>query len=216
MLLLSIAANVRKGQRHDRQRWRGRKLLSTGFFGHTSSVADHCKCSDRTSDVLKFLLAQIGEPNRDLASNLIVGRRRDADATRFGDALKPCGDVDAVAKDVMRLNNYVADIDAHTESKTPVFHITDCKFMNAGLEQHRGPNRLDKSAVSEAPIAVDKPAESKDLTDRAKYVDELAVENSKLDAKMKPFAEDVEALGSLRFLRRGRTRFDVDPGFEAQ
>lgn len=74
----------------------------------------------------------------------------------------------------------------------------------------------DKPAVSEAPIAVDKPAESKDLTDRAKYVDELAVENSKLDAKMKPFAEDVEALGSLRFLRRGRTRFDVDPGFEAQ
>jgi len=43
----------------------------------------------------------------------------------------------------------------------------------------------DKSAVSEAPIAADKPAESKDQTDRAKYVDVLAVENSKLDAKMK-------------------------------
>ena len=43
----------------------------------------------------------------------------------------------------------------------------------------------DKSAVSEAPISVDKPAESKNPTDRAKYVDELAVENSKLDAKMK-------------------------------
>src|SRR5271167_765891 len=40
-------------------------------------------------------------------------------------------------------------------------------------------------AVSEAPMAVDKPAESKNLTDRAKYVDVLAVENSKLDAKMK-------------------------------
>jgi hypothetical protein len=43
----------------------------------------------------------------------------------------------------------------------------------------------DKSAVSEAPIAVNKPAESKNQTDRAKYVDVLAVENSKLDAKMK-------------------------------
>jgi hypothetical protein len=43
----------------------------------------------------------------------------------------------------------------------------------------------DKSAVSEAPIVVDKPAESKNQTDRAKYVDVLAVENSKLDAKMK-------------------------------
>lgn len=43
----------------------------------------------------------------------------------------------------------------------------------------------DKPAVSEAPIAVDKPAESKNPTDRAKYVDMLAVENSKLDVKMK-------------------------------
>ena len=44
--------------------------------------------------------------------------------------------------------------------------------------------------VSQAPIAVDKPAAApKTPTDqKAQYVDELAVENSKLDAKMKPFA----------------------------
>ena len=41
--------------------------------------------------------------------------------------------------------------------------------------------------VSQAPIAVDKPAAaSKTPTDqKAQYVDELTVENSKLDAKMK-------------------------------
>jgi hypothetical protein len=41
--------------------------------------------------------------------------------------------------------------------------------------------------VSQAPIAVDKPAAApKTPTDqKAQYVDELAVENSKLDAKMK-------------------------------
>jgi hypothetical protein len=44
----------------------------------------------------------------------------------------------------------------------------------------------DKPAVFEAPIAVDKPAASKTPTDRnALYVDVLAAENSKLDAKMK-------------------------------
>ena len=44
----------------------------------------------------------------------------------------------------------------------------------------------DKPAVSEAPIAVDKPAASKTPTDqKAQYVDILAVENSKLDAKLK-------------------------------
>src|ERR1700692_3593937 len=43
----------------------------------------------------------------------------------------------------------------------------------------------DKPAVSKASIAVDKPAAAKKPTDRAEYVDVLAVENSKLDAKMK-------------------------------
>jgi len=42
------------------------------------------------------------------------------------------------------------------------------------------------AAVSEAPIAVDKPAASKTPTDqRAKYIDVLDAENSKIDAKMK-------------------------------
>jgi hypothetical protein len=44
----------------------------------------------------------------------------------------------------------------------------------------------NKPAISEAPIAVDKPAVSKNPTDRReRYVDVLAAENSKLDAKMK-------------------------------
>ena len=46
--------------------------------------------------------------------------------------------------------------------------------------------RPNKPAVSEAPIAVDKPAASKNATDqRAQYIDVLKVENSKIDAKMK-------------------------------
>jgi hypothetical protein len=44
----------------------------------------------------------------------------------------------------------------------------------------------NKPAISEAPVAVDKPAVSKNPTDRReRYVDVLAAENSKLDAKMK-------------------------------
>jgi hypothetical protein len=43
-----------------------------------------------------------------------------------------------------------------------------------------------KPAISKAPIAVDKPAASKTPTDqKAQYVDVLAVENLKLDAKLK-------------------------------
>jgi hypothetical protein len=44
----------------------------------------------------------------------------------------------------------------------------------------------NKPAVSEAPIAVDKPVASKNATDqRAQYIDVLKAENSKIDAKMK-------------------------------
>ena len=43
-----------------------------------------------------------------------------------------------------------------------------------------------KPAVSEAQIAVDKPAASKTSNgQKAQYIDEIATENSKLDAKMK-------------------------------
>ncbi len=50
----------------------------------------------------------------------------------------------------------------------------------------KGSIATDKPAVSKAPVALDEPAASKTPTDqRAKYVDMLAVENKKLDAKLK-------------------------------
>ena len=81
-------------------------------------IPDHGIGPYRTGDVLEALLAQIGELNPDLAPDMIVGRRRDADAARFCDALKPRRDIDAVSKDVVRLDNNVADVDADTEGDT--------------------------------------------------------------------------------------------------
>ena len=84
-------------------------------------IADHGVRSDRLDDVFKVLLAQIDELSLDLASDGIVRRRRDTDTPGFCDALKPCRDVYAIAKDIMRLNNHVADIDANTEGDAPIF-----------------------------------------------------------------------------------------------
>jgi hypothetical protein len=80
------------------------------------------------------LLAEIGELDRDFAANVIVDRRRNADAAGFSDGLQPCGDVDAVPKDVMRLDHHVAHIDADTESNPSVFCICGSEFFDAGLE----------------------------------------------------------------------------------
>src|SRR5215831_18773256 len=44
----------------------------------------------------------------------------------------------------MRLDDYVADIDAYAECNTPVFHLADRKFLDAALELRSGPNRLDR------------------------------------------------------------------------
>jgi hypothetical protein len=45
----------------------------------------------------------------------------------------------------MRLGHYVANIDAHTESNAPVFHIASCKLMNAALELNSSANSLDRA-----------------------------------------------------------------------
>ena len=69
----------------------------------------------RTSDVLEVLLAQIGELDIDFAADLIIGRSRDADATGFGDACQPCRDIDAVAENVVTLDQDVAEVDPDPE-----------------------------------------------------------------------------------------------------
>lgn len=94
---------------------------------------------------LKILLAQIGELNPDFASDLIVGSRGYANAAGFCDALKPGRNIHAVAKDVIRLGNYVADINAHAEGNAPVFWVIDCKLLDTGLELNSSSNCFDRA-----------------------------------------------------------------------
>jgi hypothetical protein len=54
----------------------------------------------------------------------------------------------------MRLDNYVADIDAHTESNALVFRVSDCELFDAGLELHSGSNRLNRARkLRQEPVA---------------------------------------------------------------
>jgi class 3 adenylate cyclase len=71
-------------------------------------VLDYGIGTYRTGDVLEGLLAKVSELDRDLAVNLIVGGRRDADAARFGDTLKSCSDIDTVTEDILALDQNIA------------------------------------------------------------------------------------------------------------
>jgi len=65
--------------------------------------------------ILQILKPDILEHHIDFAANLSVGVIGDANAARLGDALQPCCDVDAVSKDVVFVDDYIADVDSDPE-----------------------------------------------------------------------------------------------------
>jgi hypothetical protein len=118
------------------------------------SAIQNFESADWPRNIFKAPFAQIGELNRDFASDVIVGGRRDADTTGLCDAFKPRRYVYAVPKNVMRLDNYVADINAHPKGNAIVFRLIDCKFVNVVLELERSSNRFDRARkLRQEPIA---------------------------------------------------------------
>src|SRR5262245_40763710 len=81
----------------------------------------------------------------ELIPDLLVNGMGDPNGARLGESLEACCDVNAVPEDIMSLHDHVADIDAHTECNPPVFHLTDCKLLDAGLELHGSSDRLDRT-----------------------------------------------------------------------
>ena len=71
--------------------------------------------ADRPGDVLDRLLAEIREGELEPGADLLAHRRGDADAAGLGQGLEARGDVDAVAEDVVALDDHVAEIDADAE-----------------------------------------------------------------------------------------------------
>src|SRR5262245_58631723 len=74
-----------------------------------------CVGAHRPRDVLELPLAQVTEGEFDLASGILAYPRRDANATRLGQAFEPGRDVDAIAKDVAILDVDVTHVDADAQ-----------------------------------------------------------------------------------------------------
>src|ERR1700733_2398460 len=66
-------------------------------------------------DVLDADLAAVLEVNVDAVADAFVDDRRDANASGLGERLEPRGDVDAVAVNVLALDDDVAEIDADAQ-----------------------------------------------------------------------------------------------------
>ena len=91
-----------------------RRRLRAGDAGRLVGLAvqHHFVHADRTADIFDVLLAEILETDRQTVGNLIAHRGGNADAARLRQPFKPRGDVDAVAEDIVVLDDDVAQIDA--------------------------------------------------------------------------------------------------------
>jgi hypothetical protein len=97
----------------------------------------------RTGYVLEGLLAKISELDLDFAANLLISRRRDADAAGFGNALQPCCDVNTVTENIVALDQNFTEIDPDPEQHPTVFWDAVITLGHDRLHSHRAFDRID-------------------------------------------------------------------------
>jgi hypothetical protein len=68
------------------------------------------------SDVLYLLLAQILEGVAQLVAHLVAHDTADADPTGFGQCFEPRRDINTIAKDVVAVGYYIAEVDPDRNS----------------------------------------------------------------------------------------------------
>ncbi|KJC57542.1 hypothetical protein UP10_28175 [Bradyrhizobium sp. LTSPM299] len=115
---------------------------------------DDLKCMHGALDVLEQECAKVAELCRDAIQYRIMGGGGNDDATRLGDAFKPGGNIDTVAKEIVVFHDDVADIDSHPKLKTPIPRHGDVAFVKVELNLHcttRGVNdacELDQKSIA--------------------------------------------------------------------
>jgi hypothetical protein len=100
-----------------RKRGSGTNRRRGTFFGRRFVILAnaHTMNTDRPTDVLDRLLTQIFKTETELVADFIAHVARDHDATGIGKSLQPRRNVDPVTKNIIVVDDDVADIDADTE-----------------------------------------------------------------------------------------------------
>ncbi len=117
IFLLGIFADILKGQHGDRRSVRGGKnnlrriRPSRARLRRTDNVLIG---SDGIGNVLQRLFAEVEERRINSATHLPVSVLRKSDAVRRGDSFEPRRDIDAIPKDVVAVDDHVANMHAHS------------------------------------------------------------------------------------------------------
>src|SRR5581483_4921873 len=150
IILLGVAAHALERQDHDgwlvgqREGWR--RALDDDFGRRRVGGGAGAPGPHRLGDVFQRLVAHVVIGNLGLAPDLAMRVVGDADATGIGDAFEPRGDVDAVAKDVVVVDDDVADMDADAELDPLGLGDVDIAQVHAALDLDRATDRIDGTA----------------------------------------------------------------------
>ncbi len=109
---------------------------------------------DRADDVLDLPVAQILEGEAQLVLHVIAHGARDANAAGLGQSLQPRGDVDAVAEDILAVDDDVAEIDADAQVDAAIRRQVGVALGHAALNLDGAAHGIDDAGeFDEQPVA---------------------------------------------------------------
>ena len=97
----------------------------------------------RLGDVLDLLLAQVLKPEIEQAAHHLMNHIRDADAARPSQTFQPRCDIDAIAVDVVAIDDHIAEVDADPELDAVLGLEVRVVYGDALLNLDRAPHRID-------------------------------------------------------------------------
>jgi hypothetical protein len=106
-------------------------------------LGSHTIDSDWPCDVLDLLLAQILKDKGQPVADLVVNRIGDEHPAGIGQGFDPRRDVDAVAIEVVALDDHVAEIDADAQLDAAVRRDADVPLGHRLLDFDRAAHRID-------------------------------------------------------------------------
>src|SRR6516164_3836387 len=97
----------------------------------------------RPCDVLDLLLSHIGKRETELVADLVAHHPADANPARLGQGFKTGRDVDAVAVDVLVVDDDVAEVQTDAVFDAPFRRHLDIALCHASLDVDRAAYRVD-------------------------------------------------------------------------
>ena len=110
--------------------------------------------ADRLDDVLDAVATERSVVEGELVPDLLVDGVRDADAARLCEFLQPRRDVDAVAKNVVAVDDHIAEIDADAQLQPSrrryrlVEHDGGLLYRNSAIERIDNAGEIGEQAVA--------------------------------------------------------------------